>query len=43
MLDADPNLQALQFAEDDNTEVLCLEDTTATSASFTKAPGVIKF
>lgn len=42
MLDAYPNLQAMYSAEDDNTEVLYFEDATATFASFTEAPRVIK-
>ena len=42
MLDNYPSLQATYSAEDDNTEVLYLEDATATFSSFTDAPKVIK-
>ncbi len=43
MLDSYPSLQAMYSAEDDNTEVLYLEDATATFSSFSEAPKVIKF
>ena len=43
MLDSYPNLRAMYSAEDDNTEVLYFEDTTATFSSFTDEPRVIKF
>jgi len=43
MLDNYPSLQAMYSAEDDNTEVLYFEDATATFASFTEAPKVVKF
>lgn len=43
MLDAHPSLKAMYSAEDDNTEVLYLEDATATFSSFTDEPKVIKF
>ena len=43
MLDSYPNLKALYRADDDNTEVLYLENATATISSFTEEPKVIKF
>ena len=43
MLDQNPSLKAMYSAEDDNTEVLYLEDATATISSFTEAPKVITF
>ncbi|MBE5870935.1 MAG: NimC/NimA family protein [Lachnospiraceae bacterium] len=42
MLEAYPQLQNMYSAEDDNTEVLYLEDATATFYSFTDAPREIK-
>ena len=43
MLDAYPDLQAMYKAGDDNTEVFCLKDATATFSSFTAEPEIIKF
>lgn len=43
MLDAYPDLQKMYKADDDNTEVLYLNDVTATICSFTDEPRVIKF
>lgn len=43
MLDEYPNLKAMYSAEDDNTEVLYLQNATATFSSFTEAPKVVKF
>ena len=43
MLEAYPNLKKMYSADDDNTEVLYLEDATATFASFTDAPRTVKF
>ena len=43
MLDNYPQLKAMYSAEDDNTEVLYFTDATATFASFTEAPKVIRF
>ncbi len=43
MLDNYPNLKAMYSAEDDNTEVLYLQNATATFSSFTDAPKVVKF
>lgn len=43
MLDNYPMLQSMYSAEDDNTEVLYFEDSTATFYSFTEEPRVIKF
>lgn len=43
MLDSYPNLRAMYSEDDDNTEVLYLEDATATFSSFAAAPEVIKF
>lgn len=43
MLDAYPNLKSRYSATDDNTQVLYLKDATATIASFTHEPKVIKF
>jgi uncharacterized pyridoxamine 5'-phosphate oxidase family protein len=43
MLDAYPNLKNMYSATDNNTNVLYLKDATATIASFTGAPEVIKF
>lgn len=36
-------LKAMYSAEDDNTEVLYMENATATFSSFTEAPKVITF
>jgi uncharacterized pyridoxamine 5'-phosphate oxidase family protein len=43
MLDAYPNLKEMYSAEDDNTHVLYLKDATATFASFSDPPKVVKF
>jgi len=43
MLDAYPSLQRMYAADDGNTEVFYLKDATATIASFTEKPRVIKF
>ena len=43
MLDAYPSLQGMYKADDNNTQVLYLENATATISSFTEAPIVIKF
>lgn len=43
MLDNYPHLKAMYSADDDNTEVLYLEDATATFSSFTDAPKVVTF
>jgi uncharacterized pyridoxamine 5'-phosphate oxidase family protein len=43
MLDAYPNLKSMYSATDDNTQVLYLKNATATIASFTGAPKIIKF
>lgn len=43
MLDAYPSLKQMYSAEDGNTQVLYLKNATATIASFTDAPRVIKF
>jgi uncharacterized pyridoxamine 5'-phosphate oxidase family protein len=43
MLDAYPSLKARYSADDNNTLVLYLKDATATIASFTGEPKVIKF
>jgi uncharacterized pyridoxamine 5'-phosphate oxidase family protein len=43
MLDAYPNLKSMYSATDDNTQVLYLKNATATIASFTGAPRIIKF
>ena len=43
MLDAYPMLKKMYAADDGNTEVLYLRDTTATICSFTEAPKVIRF
>ena len=43
MLDAYPNLKNMYSATDDNTHVLYLKDATATIASFTDEPKVVKF
>jgi uncharacterized pyridoxamine 5'-phosphate oxidase family protein len=43
MLDAYPNLKNMYSATDNNTQVLYLKNATATIASFTGAPKVIKF
>ena len=43
MLDEYPSLKAMYSAEDDNTEVLYLEDATATFSSFTEPPRTVKF
>ena len=42
MLDAYPSLQAMYKADDGNTEVFYFKDATATFASFTSAPEVVK-
>jgi len=43
MLDAYPQLKSMYAADDDNTQVLYLTNATATIASFTDPPRVIKF
>ena len=43
MLSHYPELQRMYSADDDNTEVLYFTDATATFASFTNAPKVVKF
>jgi len=43
MLDNYPELQQMYKADDNNTQVLYLEDVTATFCSFDKEPKVIKF
>jgi len=43
MLDAYPNLQGMYSATDDNCQVLYLKNATATIASFSGGPEVIKF
>ena len=43
MLDAYPSLQSMYKADDGNTEVFYFKDATATFASFTSAPEVVKF
>ena len=43
MLDAYPQLRGMYSEDDDNTEVLYIENATATFSSFTEAPKQIKF
>ncbi len=43
MLDAYPQLKSMYAADDENTQVLYLTNATATIASFTDPPRVIKF
>ena len=43
MLDSYTNLQALYRAVEDNTEVIYLNNATATISSFTEEPKIIKF
>ncbi len=43
MLDAFPQLQQMYSADDENTQVLYLQDATATFASFGGEPRVVKF
>ena len=43
MLDAYPSLQNMYKADDDNTQVLYLEDATATFSSFSGGDRVVKF
>ena len=43
MLDAYPTLQSMYKADDGNTQIFYLKDATATIASFTGKPKVIKF
>ena len=43
MLDAYPSLQNMYKADDDNTQVLYLEDATATFSSFGGSDRVVKF
>jgi uncharacterized pyridoxamine 5'-phosphate oxidase family protein len=43
MLDVYPQLQSMYSATDDNTQVLYLKNATATIASFSGTPKVIKF
>ena len=43
MLDAYPSLQKMYSADDGNTEVFYLKNTTATFSSFTDEPEVVRF
>lgn len=43
LLDAYPQLRAMYDENDENTQVLYLEDATATFASFTAPPETVKF
>ncbi len=43
MLDAYPSLQGMYKADDDNTQVLYLQDATATFSSFGGSDRVVKF
>ena len=43
MLEHYPDLKKMYSADDDNTEVLYFKNATATFASFTAAPKVVKF
>ena len=43
MLENYPSLKAMYSAEDDNTQVLYIEDGTATFSSFTAAPETVTF
>lgn len=43
MLENYPALKAMYSAEDDNTEVLCLRNATATFSSFTAPPRTVTF
>ncbi|WP_308893525.1 NimC/NimA family protein [Candidatus Desulfosporosinus nitrosoreducens] len=43
MLDAYPSQQRLYKADDDNTQVLYLKDTTATITAFGAEPEIIRF
>ena len=43
MLEKHPSLKRMYSADDDNTQVLYIEDGTATFSSFTAAPEVITF
>ena len=43
LLEDYPALQKMYSAEDDNTQVLYLQDATATFSSFTAAPETIRF
>ncbi|MDR2417985.1 MAG: pyridoxamine 5'-phosphate oxidase family protein [Treponema sp.] len=43
MLDAYPSLRDRYSEDDDNTQVLCLKNATATIAGFTSEPRIIKF
>ena len=43
LLDAYPALQKMYSAEDGNTQVLYLQDATATFSSFTAAPETVRF
>jgi uncharacterized pyridoxamine 5'-phosphate oxidase family protein len=43
MLDAYPNLKSMYSATDNNTQVLYLKNATATIASFSGEPKIIKF
>lgn len=43
MLDAYPQLKAMYSAEDDNTEVLYFEDTTAVFSSFSEPTRIVHF
>jgi len=43
MLEKMPNLKAMYSADDENMQMLCLKNATATFSSFTKEPEVITF
>ena len=43
MLEKMPSLKAMYSADDDNMQMLCLKDATATFCSFTAEPEVITF
>ncbi|HWQ74354.1 MAG TPA: pyridoxamine 5'-phosphate oxidase family protein [Syntrophomonas sp.] len=43
MLDAYPELKSMYTADDDNTQVFYLSNATATIASFTEQPKIIRF
>ena len=42
-LDANPSLKKMYSADDNNTEILCFTNATATISSFTHEPKVITF
>ncbi len=43
MLEKNPGLKAMYSADDDNTQVLYMQDCTATFSSFTEAPETVTF